>query len=95
MADNVEQSVSVVAVTAAVGAVVLLLVLLCSFARKPEDEKEEEGKLIRHKLPNIHVYFVIYFWSLCNGSRELRPGGGLRPPRHSLFQMCSLKVCIG
>ena len=44
MAEEVEQSVSVVAVTAAVGAVVLLLFLLCGFSRKADDQKEEEGK---------------------------------------------------
>lgn len=40
MADVEELSVSLVAVTAAVGAVVLLLVLLCGLGRK-EPEKEE------------------------------------------------------
>ena len=46
MADVEEASVPVIAVTAAVGAVVLLLVLLCNVGRKPEKEEQpEEGKL--------------------------------------------------
>ena len=39
-----ETSVPVVAVTAAVGAVVLLIVFLCSVGKKTQDEKEEPGK---------------------------------------------------
>lgn len=39
-----ESSVPVVAVTAAVGAVVLLLVFLCSVSKKTQDDKEEPGK---------------------------------------------------
>ena len=45
MADMEEQSVPILAVTAAVGAVVLLLVLLCGVGRKQEpEEQKEEGK---------------------------------------------------
>lgn len=42
--DSVKDSIPLVAVTAAVGAVVLLLVLLCNMGKKADPE-EEEGKL--------------------------------------------------
>jgi len=42
MADSVENSVPALAVTAAVGAVVLLLILLCSVGRRA-DKKDEDG----------------------------------------------------
>lgn len=42
MADSVENSVPALAVTAAVGAVVLLLILLCSVGRRA-DKKNEDG----------------------------------------------------
>ena len=43
MAAVEETSVPVVAVTAAVGAIVLLFVLICSVAKKAEDKKDESG----------------------------------------------------
>ena len=46
MADVEAESVPVIAVTAAVGAVVLLLVLLCNVGKKQENEEQvEKGKL--------------------------------------------------
>ena len=48
MTDVEAESVPVIAVTAAVGAVVLLLVLLCNVGKKQENEEQEEkGKLCR------------------------------------------------
>ena len=43
MADIATSSVSLVAVTAAVGAVVLLLVLLFGIGRNKDEKKEKEG----------------------------------------------------
>lgn len=44
MAEEEPVSVPVAAITAAVGAVVLLLVLLCGIGKKEEETKEEPGK---------------------------------------------------
>lgn len=52
-----ESSVPVVAVTAAVGAVVLLLVFLCSVSKKTQDDKEEPGK----KKSSLYKYRPILF----------------------------------
>lgn len=52
-----ESSVPVVAVTAAVGAVVLLLVFLCSVSKKTQDDKEEPGK----KKNSLYKYQPILF----------------------------------
>ena len=41
------ESVSVVAVTFAVGAVVLLIVLMCGFIKKEEDKKDKSGMFYR------------------------------------------------
>jgi hypothetical protein len=46
MATQSEVSVPLIAVTAAVGAVVLLLVLLCNISRKAGDKDNDKGKII-------------------------------------------------
>ncbi len=46
MVDMEESSVPVVAVTAAVGAIVLLLVLLSGIGRKEDRKENETGKFV-------------------------------------------------
>ncbi len=82
MADVEEQSVPVLAVTAAVGAVVLLLVLLCGVGRKQEpEEQKEEGKNLGSSQGNTLKTDVKMCFHKINHStcRSTRGGGGVLP----------------
>ena len=55
MADKEESSLPVLAVTAAVGAVVLLLIMLFGIGKKDDNKEHEQGKFQRFSSRDLFI----------------------------------------